>query len=113
MMTKETRTALKRNIAAVIEAHHETRRSGPNATVSVLVERIGHQAAAEAIAALVNTVGPWDLRVCDRSRSWAEDLAPDRDDLRDAYIFTPAEIHPAHIDQLAGAMARYAVSVEA
>lgn len=113
MMTKETRAAIKAGIAAAVESHNENRRNGPAATIEALVDRLGHPAAVEAVAAIVNCVGSWDGRVSDRSRSWAAGLAPDRDALRAAYIYLPSEIHPAHIDQLAGAMARYAVIEEA
>ena len=105
-MTREYRITLKRNIAAAVEVHNETRRSGPAATVAELIDRIGNRAAVETVAAIVNCVGSWDGRVSDRNRAWAAGLAPDRDTLRAAYIFLPSEIHPAHIDQIASAMAR-------
>ena len=105
-MTREERIAAKQKIAAVVEAHTENRGNGPAATIEALVDRLGHLAAAEAVAVIVNCVGDWDGRVSDRNRAWAAGLAPDRDTLRAAYIYQPSEIHPAHIDQLASAMAR-------
>lgn len=106
-MTKEERTAIKKNIATAIEAHRDNRNLGPLCTCADLVGRIGYTAAVETVAALVNCVGTWDGRVSDRSRAWAAGLAADREELRAAGIYLPSEIHPAHIDQLAATMARY------
>lgn len=79
-------------------------------TVAAIVERLGYDTAREAIAEIINTVGEWDGRIWPSSREWAATIenAATRDELEAKSIYQPAEIHPAHINQLAQAMSKYA-----
>lgn len=110
-MDRIERITIKRNIAAAVELHNDNRQNGPAATVSALVSRLGYPAAVSTVAAIVNTVGDWDGRVSPACRSWAAEIAPCRDDLRAAGIYSPSEIHPAHIDQIARAAMRLPAQV--
>lgn len=106
-MTREERRTIKQNIRTAAELHNENRTSGPAATVAALVDRLGYDAAVETVATLVNTVGTWDGRVSTCARTWAADRAADRGTLREAAIYTPSEIHPAHLDQIAREMMKH------
>ena len=88
---------------------HEAGRSRAE-TVAAIVKQIGYDTAREAIAEIVNTVGEWDGRIWPSSREWAATIetAATRDELEAKNIYQPAEIHPAHINQLAQAMSKYA-----
>lgn len=98
------------NIKTVVNIYCETSDRTPAETVAAIVERIGYDTAREAIAEIVNTVGEWDGRIWPSSREWAATIetAATRDELEAKSIHQPAEIHPAHINQLAQAMSKYA-----
>lgn len=98
------------NIKTVVNIYCETSDRTPAETVAAIVERIGYDTAREAIAEIVNTVGEWDGRIWPSSREWAATIetAATRDELEAKNIYQPAEIHPAHINQLAQAMSKYA-----
>lgn len=98
------------NIKTVVNIYSETRDRTPAETVAAIVEQIGYDTAREAIAEIVNTVGEWDGRIWPSSREWAATIetAATRDELEAKNIYQPAEIHPAHINQLAQAMSKYA-----
>ena len=98
------------NIKTVVNIYRETRDRTPAETVAAIVEQIGYDTAREAIAEIVNTVGEWDGRIWPSSREWAATIetAATRDELESKSIYQPAEIHPAHINQLAQAMSKYA-----
>lgn len=98
------------NIKTVVNIYCETSDRTPAETVAAIVERIGYDTAREAIAEIVNTIGEWDGRIWPSSREWAATIetAATRDELEAKSIYQPAEIHPAHINQLAQAMSKYA-----
>lgn len=98
------------NIKTVVNIYCETIARTPAETVAAIVEQIGYDTAREAIAEIVNTVGEWDGRIWPSSREWAATIetAATRDELEAKSIYQPAEIHPAHINQLAQAMSKYA-----
>lgn len=98
------------NIKTVVNIYLETSDRTPAETVAAIVEQIGYDTAREAIAEIVNTVGEWDGRIWPSSREWAATIetAATRDELEAKSIYQPAEIHPAHINQLAQAMSKYA-----
>lgn len=98
------------NIRTVVNIYCETSDRTPAETVAAIVERLGYDTAREAIAEIVNTVGEWDGRIYLSSREWAATIetAATRDELEAKNIYQPAEIHPAHINQLAQAMSKYA-----
>lgn len=98
------------NIKTVVDIYRETIGQTPAETVAAIVERLGYDTAREAIAEIVNTVGEWDGRIWPSSREWAATIetAATRDELEAKSIYQPAEIHPAHINQLAQAMSKYA-----
>lgn len=97
------------NIKTVVNIYSETSDRTPAETVAAIVEQIGYDTAREAIAEIVNTVGEWDGRIWPSSREWAATIetAATRDELEAKNIYQPAEIHPAHINQLAQAMSKY------
>ena len=97
------------NIKTVVDVYRETIEQTPAETVAAIVERLGYDTAREVIAEIVNTVGEWDGRISPSSREWAAtiDNAATRDELEEKRIYQPAEIHPAHINQLAQAMSKY------
>ena len=98
------------NIKTVVAVYRETIEQTPAETVAAIVERLGYDTAREAIAEIVNTVGEWDGRIWPSSREWAATIetAATREELEAKRIYQPAEIHPAHINQLAQAMSKYA-----
>lgn len=98
------------NIATVARIYCETSDRTPAETVAAIVERIGYDTAREAIAEIVNTVGEWDGRIWPSSREWAATIetAATAEELEAKRIYQPSEIHPAHINQLAQAMSKYA-----
>lgn len=98
------------NIKTVVNIYRETSGRTPAETVAAIVERLGYDTAREAIAEIINTVGEWDGRIWPSSREWAATIetAATRDELEAKSIYQPAEIHPAHINQLAQAMSKYA-----
>lgn len=98
------------NIKTVVNIYCETSDRTPAETVAAIVERLGYDTAREAIAEIVNTVGEWDGRIWPSSREWAATIetAATRDELEAKRIYQPSEIHPAHINQLAQAMSKYA-----
>lgn len=97
------------NIKTVVSIYCETIEQTPAETVAAIVERLGYDTAREAIAEIVNSVGEWDGRIYPSSREWAAtvETAATRDELEAKSIYQPAEIHPAHINQLAQAMSKY------
>ena len=97
-------------IRTVVNIYCETSDRTPAETVAAIVERLGYDTAREAIAEIVNSVGEWDGRIWPSSREWAATIetAATRDELEAKNIYQPAEIHPAHINQLAQAMSKYA-----
>lgn len=102
---KTTRASIK----TVVNIYCETSDRTPAETVAAIVERLGYDTAREAIAEIVNSVGEWDGRIWPSSREWAATIetAATRDELEAKNIYQPAEIHPAHINQLAQAMSKY------
>ena len=98
------------NIATVARIYCETSDRTPAETVAAIVERLGYDTAREAIAEIVNTVGEWDGRIWPSSREWAAtvEIAATAEELEAKRIYQPSEIHPAHINQLAQAMSKYA-----
>lgn len=98
------------NIKTVARIYCETIKQTPAETVAEIVAALGYDAAREAVAEIVNTVGEWDGRIWPSSREWAATIetAATRDELEAKSIYQPAEIHPAHINQLAQAMSKYA-----
>lgn len=98
------------NIKTVVNIYCETSDRTPAETVAAIVERLGYDTAREAIAEIVNSVGEWDGRIYPSSREWAATIetAATRDELEAKSIYQPTEIHPAHINQLAQAMSKYA-----
>lgn len=98
------------NIKTVTRIYRETSDQTPAETVAEIVAAIGYDAAREAVAEIVNTVGEWDGRIWPSSREWAATIesAATAEELEEKRIYQPAEIHPAHINQLAQAMSKYA-----
>ena len=98
------------NIKTVVNIYRETSDQTPAETVAEIVAAIGYDAAREAVAEIVNTVGEWDGRIWPSSREWAATIesAATAEELEEKRIYQPAEIHPAHINQLAQAMSKYA-----
>ena len=98
------------NIKTVVSIYCETSDRTPAETVAAIVERLGYDTAREAIAEIVNTVGEWDGRIWPSSREWAAtvEIAATAEELEAKRIYQPSEIHPAHINQLAQAMSKYA-----
>lgn len=98
------------NIKTVTRIYRETSDQTPAETVAEIVAAIGYDAAREAVAEIVNTVGEWDGRIWPSSREWAATIesAATAEELKEKRIYQPAEIHPAHINQLAQAMSKYA-----
>lgn len=98
------------NIKTVVNIYCETSDRTPAETVAAIVERLGYDTAREAIAEIVNTVGEWDGRIWPSSREWAAtvEIAATAEELEAKRIYQPSEIHPAHINQLAQAMSKYA-----
>lgn len=97
------------NIKTVVNIYCETAEQTPAETVAAIVDRLGYDTAREAIAEIVNSVGEWDGRIYPSSREWAATIetAATRDELEAKSIYQPAEIHPAHINQLAQAMSKF------
>ncbi len=97
------------NIKTVVNIYSETSDRTPAETVAAIVERLGYDTARESIAEIVNSVGEWDGRIWPSSREWAATIenAATRDELEAKSIYQPAEIHPAHINQLVQAMSKY------
>lgn len=93
----------------VVSCYNETRCGKTDDTVAAIVNALGYDNAMIAIAQLVNTVGDWDERVGSKARRWAASIeeAAERDEMREAGIFQPSAIHPAHIEQLAHAAERF------
>lgn len=106
---RAVKKAIRSNFSIVCEKYAENRTGTPADTIAEIVDAIGYDSAVVTIAEIVNTVGTWDGRVSADSRAWAESIenAADADSLRDAGIYQPNAIHPAHINQLAEAMAEY------
>ena len=105
---EQIKTTLE-NIKTVVNIYSETSSRTPAETVTAIVERLGYDTAREAIAEIINTIGEWDGRIYPSSREWAATIenAATRDELEAKSIYQPAEIHPAHINQLAQAMSKY------
>ena len=98
-------------INAVIEAYEATRDGKTADTVTRLVESLGREGAAVAVATVVNAVSPHDGRISDRVREWARYLdgdVPSNSELRAVGIYgVDSWIHSAHVDNLGTAMMRY------
>ena len=94
----------------MVNIYRETSDRTPAETVAEIVAALGYDAAREAVAEIVNTVGSWDGRIYPSSRAWAATVesAATAEELEEKCIYQPAEIHPAHINQLAQAMSEYA-----
>ena len=109
---RAVKKAIRSNFSIVCEKYAENRTGTPADTIAEIVDAIGYDSAVVTIAEIVNTVGTWDGRVSADSRAWAESIenAADADSLRDAGIYQPNAIHPAHINQLAEAMAEYTLA---
>jgi hypothetical protein len=94
---------LRTNRAALVEAHQNN--DTPAATVAALISSIGYDAAVEIVASMVNAKGEWDKRISRVNRTWAAAQdAPNSETLDDMCVWYCAEIHPAHMDQIADAM---------
>ena len=104
-----TRTEIRKNFETIISIYKNTRDGKTTDTVAALVDALGYDNAVLTVAELVNTVGDWDLRISNKNREWAGNVAEaaTRDELREMGIYTPSEIHQAHIDQLADVMRKY------
>lgn len=98
------------NIKTVVNIYRETIGQTTAETVAEIVAALGYDAAREAVAEIVNTVGEWDGRIWPSSREWAATVesAATAEELEEKRIYQPSEIHPAHINQLAQAMSKYA-----
>lgn len=95
---------------AVIEAYEATRDGKTADTVNRLVETMGREGAAVAVATLVNAVSIHDGRISDRNREWAQSMngAPSNEELHTVGIYgVDSWIHSAHVDNLANAWRRY------
>lgn len=97
-------------INAVIEAYEATRDGKTADTVNRLVETMGREGAAVAVASVVNAVSLHDGRISDRVREWAQGVegAPSNEDLRAVGIYgVDSWMHSAHVDNLGEAMRRW------
>ena len=97
-------------INAVIEAYEATRDGKTADTVNRLVETMGREGAAVAVATIVNAVSLHDGRISDRVREWAQGVegAPSNEELRAVGIYgVDSWIHSAHVDNLGAAMRRW------
>lgn len=109
---RAARRTTRDNFDAVVATFKESyynNNERPDQTAERLVAALGYDAALMTVAEIVNSVGDWDLRISGINRAWAAgiDTAATREELREAGIYQPSEIHPAHIDSLASAMRRY------
>ena len=86
--------------------------STPAQTVAAYVEAVGHEAAVEIIASLVNR-SAWDGRISRRSAEWAnaQENSWDEEACSRLSIYTH-RIHTAHLDQIAAAMMKYEPTTE-
>jgi hypothetical protein len=105
----EQKRTTKKNLATVVDVYKATRDTDPKNTAAELVKRMGYAVATEAVAELVNSVGEWDGRIFPSVRTWAAEqpTAATHDELDNMSIYQPADIHTAHINQLAEAMRDY------
>lgn len=97
-------------INAVIEAYEATRDGKTADTVNRLIETMGREGAAVAVATVVNAVSLHDGRISDRVREWAQGVegAPSNEDLRAVGIYgVDSWMHSAHVDNLGAAMRRW------
>lgn len=97
-------------INAVIEAYEATRDGKTADTVNRLVEAMGREGAAVAVATVVNAVSLHDGRISDRTREWAQSIedAPTNETLHALGIYgVDSWIHSAHVDNLGAAMRRW------
>lgn len=97
-------------INAVIEAYEATRDGKTADTVARLVENLGRDGAAVAVATVVNAVSLHDGRISDRVRAWAQSVenAPTNEELHAVNIYgVDSWIHSAHVENLANAWRRY------
>lgn len=92
---------------ALVECHYNATK--PAETVAALVGALGYEAAAEIVAVMVRTKGEWDQRISSEARAWAADLVTlTESEIRDTLgLYYSDSIHPAHMDQIARAMAKY------
>lgn len=98
------------NINAVIEAYEATRDGKTADTVNRIIEMVGAESAAVAIATTVNAVSLHDGRISDNNREWAQGVegAPSNEELRALGIYgVDSWMHSAHVDNLANAWRRY------
>lgn len=98
------------NINAVIEAYEATRDGKTADTVNRLVETMGREGAAVAVATVINAVSLHDGRISDRAREWAQGVegAPSNEQLRALGIYgVDSWMHSAHVDNLGAAMRRW------
>lgn len=97
-------------INAVIEAYEATRDGKTADTVARLVESLGRDGAAVAVATVVNAVSLHDGRISDKVRAWAQSVenAPTNEELHAVNIYgVDSWIHSAHVENLANAWRRY------
>lgn len=97
-------------INAVIEAYEATRDGKTADTVNRLVETMGREGAAVAVATVVNAVSLHDGRISDRVREWAQGVegAPSNEELRALGVYgVDSWMHSAHVDNLGAAMRRW------
>lgn len=90
----------------LVAVFNETRDIGPKKTVEILIDRIGYDRAAAAIATMINVIGEWDGRIDNRNREWAKtiDDAMDREAARNYGLY--CSLHSCHADQIASEMRR-------
>lgn len=112
--TEEARAeyrAIRKTYAAERDALVTMHEKGfsPAVTVADLVEAIGYENAAEIVAVMVIAKGAWDERISRKARAWAADLVTlTAGEIRETLgLYYADSIHPAHLDQIARAMAEY------
>lgn len=113
-LTREERKAHHFALQQLVEIHLDTRAASdkPSDTAALLADRLGFYGAAEAVALAIHCKGNWDGRISDRNRRWADEVLPLGDEIcRDAEIYYPSEIHPAHLDMIADAMRKMTAAI--
>lgn len=107
-VVRETRREMRALSDALIATYNETRDAGPRATVAALIDALGYDAAAVAVAEMISASSVHDGRIDDRNRAWAASIpgVPSHDAMQAAGFYGPDAIHPCHRDAIADAMRR-------